>query len=278
MTTKTILLVDDEPDTLQLIINILEVEFENFEFLEASNTETALQLCAKKKIDLIITDWQMPEKTGIDLIKELRLQTKNMDIPVIISTGVKTEPQDLKQAFEVGAVDFLRKPFERLELVARVKSVLQIKEYQELIIRNKNKELALHAMYLFQNKEKQIQLFKNLQQIIDKINIGKQEAIAFLRTITEEMYSDLKTDVWNDFEFYFGQIYPDFTQRLTARFGDLTPAEIRLCVFIRMNMSSKSIANILHNTEESIKTARKRLRKKLNIDKEQNLTNFITSI
>jgi len=278
MTPKTILLVDDDPNALRLIVNILEIEYPNFEFLLASNVDLALKISKLKNLDLVITDWQMPIKSGLELVKLLRLESKNIDVPIIISTGIMTEPENLRTAFETGAVDFLKKPFEKIELIARVKSILLLKEYQNNKIKSKNKELAVHAMYLLKNKELQIKLFKNLKQVIEKLKTDKQLAIKFLYEITQEMYSNVKMDAWNNFEHYFDMIYPNYTQRLTQRFPSLNPAEIRLCIFLRMNMSSKSIADILHNSEDSIKTARKRLRKKLEIDREQNLTNFINSI
>ena len=189
-----------------------------------------------------------------------------------------TESTNLYEAFEKGAEDFIRKPIDKLEFVARVKSILKMQEYQNQIVERKNNELALHAMYLLENKEKQLRFFKDLKEIIKKLSLGKKQVLNFIEKITNNMLGDLRRDTWKDFEFYFNQIHPDFTKSLSEKYTSLTPSEIRLCVFLRMNMNTQSIADVLHITTDSIKTSRTRLRTKLNLDRKTNLTTFISSI
>ena len=65
-------------------------------------------------------DWQMPVMDGIEATKQLKLNDTTKDIPVIISTGIMIDSSDLSAALIVGAVDYLRKPFDEIELIARV--------------------------------------------------------------------------------------------------------------------------------------------------------------
>ena len=220
----------------------------------------------------------MPDKSGMDLINLFKKNEKTYNIPIIIVTGVLIEVENLETAFEAGAVDFMRKPIEAIELISRVKSILKLKEYQAEILKIKNDELALHAMYLLENKEKQLKFAKNLKEIIRQQNFGKKAVLSFIEQISLEMQSDLKRDAWKDFEFYFNQMHPDFTKRLTGKFENLSATEIRLSVFLRMNMNTQSISNALYISPYSVKTARTRLRTKFNLDRKTNLTAFISSI
>lgn len=277
MCRKNILIVDDDPNIIGVITSTLEKNLE-YNILQSLSVDLAVSICDFHKIDLVISDWEMPVKNGLDLINHFRGNYLLVNIPIIIISGIRTQTSDLKRAFETGAIDFLRKPIDEIELIARVKSILKLSEYQEQIIAQKNKELALHAIYLLENEERQIQYFKSLKEIVIKLSSGKQGAINYIQNILLEKQGDLQRNAWTNFEFYFNQNYPDFTRRLSEKFPELTPAEIRLCTFIRMNMTSQAIADIIHNTVDSVKTSRTRLRTKLNLDRTTNLTTFISSI
>lgn len=82
---------------------------------------------------------------------------------------------------------------------------------------------------------------------------------------------------WKDFSYYFGQVHPSFYQNLQSRFPDLSLKEKRLCAFLRLGLSSKEIAAITFVETRSVESARNRLRKKLNLDVDENLTTFLSS-
>ena len=85
-------------------------------------------------------------------------------------------------------------------------------------------------------------------------------------------------DTWNEFEMRFKEIHEDFYTQLGQLFPNLTPNELRLCAFLKLNLSTKEISSITYQSPESIKTARYRLRKKLNLDRDSNLTSFLHSL
>ncbi len=277
MNKKNILIVDDNPEIIQIITNILSSN-PNYNLYQTTEVDFAVSIANQRDLDLVISDWDMPIKSGLDLITNFKSIEKTKDIPIIIVTGKLINSEDLEIAFETGAIDYMRKPLDELELNARVSSILKINEYQKNIIESKNKELTLHAMYLVQGKEKQQYYFKKLKNIVKKLEDSKQSALNYIQEFVNETYGDLQRDGSENFELYFNQLNPDFTKRLSGQFPTLTPSEIRLCIFLRANMDTKTIADIIHMTVDSVKTSRSRLRNKFNLERKINLTNFICSI
>jgi len=124
MEKQTILIVDDEKEIRDLIEIYLANE--GYETLKATNGIEALEMADKHHVDLIILDIMMPKKDGIQACMELR-KTKNM--PVIMLSA-KTQDMDKILGLTSGADDYLTKPFNPLELIARVKS--QLRRYYTL--------------------------------------------------------------------------------------------------------------------------------------------------
>ncbi len=122
----TILVVDDEPDYLRTINQYLKGHKEKYNVINAPNGQKALELMDRKLPDLIICDWEMPVMDGISLIKQVKSDETTADIPVIMCTGVMTSSVNLETALEAGAVDYIRKPIDEIELIARVKANLHL--------------------------------------------------------------------------------------------------------------------------------------------------------
>ncbi len=150
MNSKTyqILIVDDLPENLDALTGFIEGTGEPYEILQANNGRLAYEIAAAEKPDIVITDWEMPEMDGIDLIRRLKANETTADIPVIMCTGVMTSSANLQTALDAGAVDYIRKPVDPIELTARLRSMLslaashrQIKA-QHLELTQKYKELA----------------------------------------------------------------------------------------------------------------------------------------
>jgi len=138
---KTILIVDDQPKNLQVIVDhFLEAELP-YNILRAPNGKIALEIVNKLHPDLIISDWYMPDMDGIKLVKELSKASYSKNIPVIMCTGVMTTSENLKTALDAGATDYIRKPVDKIELIARTRSALLLAESQKEVIKQ-NKLLA----------------------------------------------------------------------------------------------------------------------------------------
>lgn len=151
MSTKTILAVDDEEHILELIRYNLEGA--GYKVLEAESGEEALELLDKKKCDLLLLDWMLPGIDGIDVIKRIRENPALKKMPVILLTA-KNEEINKVVGLEIGADDFLTKPFGIYELLARIKAVLRRSEdtYEKV----ETKEEILYIDYLSINKARRI--------------------------------------------------------------------------------------------------------------------------
>ena len=116
---KTILVVDDEPKIVQLVRDYLERA--GFRVLTAPNGKTALALAHSERPDLVILDLGLPEMDGLDVTRTLR---KDSNVPILMLTA-RSEETDKLIGLEMGADDYITKPFSPRELVARVRVVFR---------------------------------------------------------------------------------------------------------------------------------------------------------
>ena len=122
MAKNKILVVEDDEDILELISYNLERE--NYAVTRAESGEKALTRIAKAPPDLIILDLMLPGMDGLDVCKRVRGDQKTRNIPVMMVTA-KGEESDVVSGLELGADDYITKPFRPKELVARVRAVLR---------------------------------------------------------------------------------------------------------------------------------------------------------
>lgn len=123
-----ILLVDDNPQNLQVLGNLLQEEKYKIEF--ALNGESALDWLKNKRFDLILLDLNMPGMNGFEVCKKIRSDDPLFEIPVIFLSA-ESERDSILKGFEVGAQDYVTKPFDSRELLARVKTQLDLKSKTE---------------------------------------------------------------------------------------------------------------------------------------------------
>jgi phosphate regulon transcriptional regulator PhoB len=125
MATQTILVVEDEPDIRKLVqYNLAQ---ERFKVLEAEDGEQALQILQREKANLIILDLMLPGLSGLELCKILRERPQTAQLPILMLTA-KAGEADKVIGLEIGADDYLAKPFSPREMVARVRAILRRSE------------------------------------------------------------------------------------------------------------------------------------------------------
>jgi adenylate cyclase len=124
-----ILVVDDVPENVRLLEAVLEAH--GYEVVSATDGHTALDLAGSAKPDLVLLDVMMPQPDGYAVCRRLREQEETAVLPVIMLTA--SEGSEKRKAIEVGADDFIPKPFNRDELLTRIRSLLRIKRYHDTI-------------------------------------------------------------------------------------------------------------------------------------------------
>jgi hypothetical protein len=161
------------------------------------------------------------------------------------------------------------------ELVQKQQEVQELKEEQiKSELSHVNTLLAASTMNLVVKNEFMETIKEEIRQAkaTDKVE-DKQRA---LEKIIKEIDTTLKVqEDWKQFEHHFDQIHGDFLKRLTREFTDLTPGEQKLCAFLRLNMDTKEIANLMAISSRGVEVTRYRLRKKFKLDTHQNLSKFI---
>lgn len=157
---------------------------------------------------------------------------------------------------------------ESLNLNLEKQNLLMEKQNLEMELEFRNKELSTHVMYLFKKNE-------FISSIIDKLlalkSKEKPENNAWIMEILREMQSNVDNTVWEEFEKRFQQVHQDFYEKLLVKYPDLTPNEIKICAFMKLNMTTKDISAITFQSVKSIQVARNRLRKKMGITRDENL-------
>ena len=276
MKNYRILLVDDLFENLETIVNIFDEHHPEYTIYQTGKSKYAFEIARKEIPDLIITDWDMPGLNGIDLIKLLKKGNRTRDIPIIIATGIKLTSEDLKMALEAGAVDYVRKPIDPVELLARTNSALMIANYFKQSIDAKNHELTENALYLIKNNEFNIEITKKLQLLNDMAGKNNEAVNKLLNEIISDIDYKIKGDSWHRFNLAFETVHVNFNKNLMDQFPDLTPTELKLCAFLRLGMNTKDIASVLYQSPDSIKVARSRLRKKLGLPQDRNLLTFLS--
>ena len=126
-----VLIVDDEPLNVKLLAAKLPPD--QYATIPAYNGEEALKIVAKEPPDLILLDIMMPGISGYEVTERLKADPQTKDIPVIMVTALDGTDDKL-MGLRVGADEFLNKPVNTAELLARVKSLLRLKEYQDCLL------------------------------------------------------------------------------------------------------------------------------------------------
>jgi signal transduction histidine kinase len=132
---SVVLIVDDNPTNIKVVAE--NIKTENIDIAVAMNGKKALSIARNIKPDLILLDIMMPEMDGYEVCQILKEDETTKDIPIIFLTA-KTGTDSIVKGFELGAVDYIPKPFNSAELIQRVKTHLKIQHYRNKI--NKDKE------------------------------------------------------------------------------------------------------------------------------------------
>ena len=150
-------------------------------------------------------------------------------------------------------------------------------EKLEAEITYKNQELALTTMHLVQKAEILLTVQENLNQILEKSSnpTVKKEIQQLLNLLNFDVKLD---EDWEHFAFHFDQVHVNFLKNLREQFPQLSANDYKLCAYLRMNLSTKEIAPLMNISVRGVEGSRYRLRRKLNLPNDANLTEFILGL
>ena len=135
-----ILIADDMPDNVTLLSRYMKSE--GYGYITASDGIETLEKTRAEMPDLVLLDVNMPKKDGFTVLTEMRADPAIEHIPVIIFTAARLNPDDVQTGLNLGADDYITKPFDRRELFARIRAKLRTKAFED-VIRRRNRELSM---------------------------------------------------------------------------------------------------------------------------------------
>jgi two-component system cell cycle response regulator len=128
---KRILVIDDLPENVFLLKDRLE--HEGYEVLTADCGNSGIEKATDETPDLILLDVMMPDINGFEVCKTLVNDSRTSGIPILLVTA-KTDAEDTKEGLDAGAFDYIKKPINKIELLARVKSALKLSDANKLLV------------------------------------------------------------------------------------------------------------------------------------------------
>jgi C4-dicarboxylate-specific signal transduction histidine kinase len=168
---NVILIVDDVSINIQMIREILN-EDKVYKFLFATNGNQAVAVTRRVKPDLILLDIIMSGMNGFEVCEVLKSSPETADIPIIFLTA-KTESEAIVRGFELGAVDYITKPFQKDELLARVRTHLKLRQSERALRENKkNLEQLVHEELEKRRKQEQLLIQKSKLESLGRVAAG----------------------------------------------------------------------------------------------------------
>lgn len=313
---KKVLIIEDEIVLKEEIATILE--FEGFDVLQTDNGKDGLEIANTQSPDLILCDIMMPVMSGTEVLKNLMVSEKTKHIPFIfitalsertdIRSGMESGADDyLIKPFTVSELlGSIKTRIEKAEMQKKIilKSVSLTKnnmskrmiELKERIIEQNNNidllRLETQVQHKSQNERQSIAgtliniensiRLENLEKIVNRELQNKQPLIN-----QEQLFVNLHNEMrkqspiakqWSVFQLKFSLLYPQFSENFICTFPNLKQPDLAFASAIAMNLSTLQIASLLNITAASVRKNRYRLKKKIGLQKEDNLDAFLHAL
>lgn len=281
MKEKYIIIVSDYNPILSKIMSQLE-SIEGYSNLTVNSISLLNQLLTTVTPELLIFSFK---NNFLELSRFCRMKAHS--IPPILCLINRYEKLNLSSFTTPIIVQSVETCLENNHLLTNIKSLFLLKKAKETkyeLVKNaiqkqasfitENKNLARYVLELDQKKE----LLRNMTEKMKELCISADQVTKKrIYSIINNIKLDASTNHWDDFKVYFENINPGFISQLSKKYPCLTPKDIKYCCYLKMNMSNEDIRYILGINKESVRTHKYRLKKKMTLEKEQNLKNYINS-
>jgi len=290
MQNKTILVVDDVIDNIDILLELLD----DYNIITAHNGKTAIALAKKEEFDLILLDIIMPEMDGYEVCKQLKKNPKHKNTPIIFLSA-KDTIEDIEIGFELGAVDYITKPFLPSELRARVSTHLKLRAYEknlekrvsqeveknhlkEQMIYQQSKqaalgELLMHIAHQWKQPLASLGSINTLQRVqLDQgISISEEELLN--NVIKSEDLISFMSQTINTFKNFYNPAYEDEPFSLTDAVNKIINISHATLEYndVKVNLTSYEKSTVYANENEFSQVIFSIINNALDIFKERNI-------
>ena len=209
------------------------------------------------------------EKQQFEFVLEEEIQKKKSYIRILASTGVSVI------IILILLILFLSHRNRLKKSILKRKQAEEVQKNLEKDLEFKDKELLTNAMYLLRKSEFMQSIASNLKDELKKFSQRNQK---YVDDIITEIYHNTSKNDWKEFETRFQLVHTEFYENLLNKVPNLSPNELKLCSFLKLNMSTKDIAALTYQSINSIEVARYRLRKKIGLASYVNIVEFLNKI
>lgn len=211
---KKVLVIDDLPENVYMLQDRLE--HEGYEVLTAYDGNSGIEKAKAELPDLILLDVMMPDINGLEVCKTLVNYEETSNIPIILVTA-KTGAEDTKEGLDAGAYDYIKKPFNKIELLARVKSALKLSEANRVLLDIEKRNTFFATVVTANHKIKQPLTLLSLSSAAVKRELNKEEInkeaifskLKYIDTAVREI-----TDVLDQLNTIKEPVLSDYTQNI----------------------------------------------------------------
>jgi DNA-binding NarL/FixJ family response regulator len=291
-----LLVVDDDEAFVSMLCEYLDEIGYSYE--TAANGLEALEKVAKFPFPLVLTDMQMPELNGLQLIKRLRKHSPATDIIVMTGFG---QSFGLSEAINAGAIDYITKPFLLKEFEAKLKRVFRERQLQDAFkdamnTRKKEKEELRSSLQQLETRLKEQRFELNETNTALRVMLRQREHDQ--RELMSDLSARIQRDIFPHIQklkntplsekqknlidlisMHLKILFSSERQESPLRHEPLTPTENRISNLIKQQKSSKEIAELLNISTGTVRSHRENIRKKLRItNKKKNLYKTLLSL
>lgn len=274
---NVIMVIDDSPESLKFLTNILAGQ--GFSVRQALSGRVALDAIRQQRPDLIVLDIRMPDMDGLEVCRQLKDDIQTSAIPVVFISGLD-DSNDKVQAFEAGGLDYITKPFQEAEVLARVKLHLalnKMKQDLEDLVQSRTLKLEesnTALKVLLEHRQSEREKFE--ENVISHIN---SLVMPYLDQLKESGLNNHQATLSGIIQTNLDEVTSQFSGKLYSRAEGLTRREMEVASLIKMGKTNTEIADLLYISDHAISFHRQNLRKKLGLlGKKVNLVAYLNEI